>query len=106
MAVPSRQQVPTFGQRACSHTVFRSSSARVRRIRWYASPPGARTRNQGGLGWVLGIGPVTTLRLADRSRQLVALPGRCRATSSGWKSPPSVKIAVTNRAGVTSKAGW
>ncbi len=43
VAVPSRQHSPTFGQRASSQTVWRSSLRNVSLRWWYVSPPGART---------------------------------------------------------------
>ncbi len=50
MAVPSVQHSPTFGQRASSHTVWRSSSRNVFLRLPYVSPPGARTLSHAGFG--------------------------------------------------------
>ena len=50
VAVPSVQHSPTFGQRASSQTVWRSSSRNVSLRCVYVSPPGARTFSHGGLG--------------------------------------------------------
>ena len=50
VAVPSAQHSPTFGQRASSQTVCKSSARKVSFRVLNFSPPGARTLSQLGFG--------------------------------------------------------
>src|SRR5687767_6501586 len=77
VAVPSRQHSPTLGQRASSQTVCRSRARKVDFSLWYASPPGARTRSQGGLGAKAGLvlSALTPAVLAPRAPRVARAGG-------------------------------